>query len=321
MVLSPLKVAQFHLDRESAIAITFDDGTHNQAKIAAPLLDQFNFKGTFFLIPGLIREKISDPMLSGSEHSGWGGASWEEWMPIHKSGHEIANHSFSHKDLTKLQGDALRKEIEEGAKLIDRKTGKHPCSFAYPWNKRTPDVRSEVLKYHPYTREFHSIAFGAEGVTLETAKKTIRRGIRKKQLLVAMLHGIDEPNFSITSVEFSRFLWELKRQSKKIWVSTFGEIHRYQQLCERINLQTLEEKPNQLRFQVTYSELNSLPQFKPFTFPTLTLTPSLRRIKEVQIHFDNKPIQTAPKIHRNKIIFEAPKSDSTVTVSWQLGWF
>lgn len=50
-----------------------------------------------------------------------------------KSGHEIANHSLSHRyDLTRLDRATIRREIEGGATLIERACGVRPVGFRAP---------------------------------------------------------------------------------------------------------------------------------------------------------------------------------------------
>ena len=50
-----------------------------------------------------------------------------------ESGHEVGNHSYSHAyDLSCREPDALREEIEEGARAVERVVGKAPQGFRAP---------------------------------------------------------------------------------------------------------------------------------------------------------------------------------------------
>ena len=90
----------------SEIAITFDDGPH--PKLTPMLLDMMKergIKGTFFLVGKRVAEY---PEIA---------------QRIVAEGHEVANHSWAHPQLTKLAPDALKKEIADTNDAIHRATG------------------------------------------------------------------------------------------------------------------------------------------------------------------------------------------------------
>lgn len=64
---------------------------------------------------------------------------------LHRAGHEIGNHSLSHRyDLTRLGREAIRAEIEGGADAIERASGERPAGFRAPGYTITDEV-FEVL--------------------------------------------------------------------------------------------------------------------------------------------------------------------------------
>ena len=90
----------------SEIAMTFDDGPH--PKLTPMLLDMMKergIKGTFFLVGKNVAEY---PEIA---------------QRIVAEGHEVANHSWAHPQLTKLAPDALKKEIADTNDAIHRATG------------------------------------------------------------------------------------------------------------------------------------------------------------------------------------------------------
>lgn len=98
------------------IAFTFDDGPHEKATVRIlDLLEKNNARATFFVlgtrIPG--REDIMKRTTALNC--------------------EIGNHSYSHADLSKLKGKALRREIDKTNRLILDITG-YPCQlFRVPY--------------------------------------------------------------------------------------------------------------------------------------------------------------------------------------------
>ncbi len=90
----------------SEIAMTFDDGPH--PKLTPMLLDIMKargIKGTFFLVGKNVAEY---PEIA---------------QRIVAEGHEVANHSWAHPQLTRLAPDALKKEIADTNDAIHRATG------------------------------------------------------------------------------------------------------------------------------------------------------------------------------------------------------
>lgn len=52
---------------------------------------------------------------------------------LHRAGHEIGNHSFAHRyDFTRASPDAIRAEIEAGARAVEAATGEMPHGFRAP---------------------------------------------------------------------------------------------------------------------------------------------------------------------------------------------
>ena len=64
--------------KKMAISLTFDDARLSQIDRGIPVLDKYNVKGTFYLSPGLMMERI------------------EGWKEAIKKGHDIGNHSLVH---------------------------------------------------------------------------------------------------------------------------------------------------------------------------------------------------------------------------------
>lgn len=64
---------------------------------------------------------------------------------LYQQGHEIANHSANHLyDFTRRDRDTIRKEIREGAQVIEEVTGKKPSGFRAPGYTITDTVFREL---------------------------------------------------------------------------------------------------------------------------------------------------------------------------------
>jgi len=108
---------------EDAKNLLYEEGTTN----FLDLLDHYNIKSTFFVIGKDAQDSFKKTIIS----------------EIHNRGHEIANHSFSHTiGLSKLNDNAIIKEIKSAEDAIGNITGSKPKGFRSPGY----DINSRILK-------------------------------------------------------------------------------------------------------------------------------------------------------------------------------
>lgn len=113
---------------EKMAIITFDDGWKSQYENAKPILDEFNFKATFYLVCDYI----------GNENR----LTWEEIAILQNEGHGMGAHTMGHANLDKIPIDSQRYEIVESKKCLED-NGIEANSFAYPFN--SGDNNTNVL--------------------------------------------------------------------------------------------------------------------------------------------------------------------------------
>lgn len=105
------------------VALTFDDGPHyKKTEEILDILDKYDVKATFFII-GLNAEKYPEIV---SEET--------------KRGHETANHSYSHKNLSKCNFEKIKEEIEATDEIIANACGKAPKLFRPPEGAYSPEI-------------------------------------------------------------------------------------------------------------------------------------------------------------------------------------
>lgn len=108
------------------IAITLDAawGTDKTAAIL-DILDKYEVKATFF-VTGMWADKNEAVLKDIAEH-----------------GHEIGNHSYTHRDFAELNDGEIVKELERCTASIERITGRRTGLFRAPygsWNARIVDA-------------------------------------------------------------------------------------------------------------------------------------------------------------------------------------
>jgi len=101
---------------KKVIALTFDDGPDQECcPQIVDVLNQFNVKATFFVLGNRL-EKNKDIVKK-----------------IYASGHQIANHTYSHLDITELSNEQIIEEVEKTNNLIKSIIDKTPLFFRPPF--------------------------------------------------------------------------------------------------------------------------------------------------------------------------------------------
>ena len=90
------------------IALTFDDGPNYNTNKVLEALKEHNVPATFFILGNKIKD---------NEHI---------LKRIKKEGHEIGNHTYNHKILTRLKENNITEEIKSTSNLIYEVTGTYP---------------------------------------------------------------------------------------------------------------------------------------------------------------------------------------------------
>lgn len=116
--------------QDKAIAITFDDGPSTSVDTILSILDSEGVKATFFLV--------------GSEIEKYP----KETKKIISAGHQIGNHTFSHKYLVLKSPSYIKEEIERTDSLIREMGYKDTIQFRPPFGKK--------LIYLPYYLKQHN---------------------------------------------------------------------------------------------------------------------------------------------------------------------
>ncbi len=113
--------------RVACMALTFDDGpSPTVTPQILDILDRHNAKATFFMI-------------------GWRIAGNEALVQrIHASGHEIGNHTWSHRDLSSLTPQEVEDDVAQAQNAITAAGVPAPRLFRAPYGAVDPMVRSHI---------------------------------------------------------------------------------------------------------------------------------------------------------------------------------
>ncbi len=112
---------------DKTVILTFDDGVSTHATYVAPLLKKYGFPATFFV--------CEFPPDFDDKHKY---LSWEQIERLHKDGFEVANHTWTHKNVGKLTAQQLTEQLEYIERKITGFGAPRPVTFAYPGYATSP---------------------------------------------------------------------------------------------------------------------------------------------------------------------------------------
>jgi peptidoglycan/xylan/chitin deacetylase (PgdA/CDA1 family) len=128
---------------EKIIALTFDDGLADFYSGALPILQEYGFPATLYVVGGRVCQTSDWLANVGEGHRPM--LDWEQLREIAAAGVEIGAHSLSHPELDTLPGARAAQEIRESHLLLEDRLGLAIRSFAYPYGYHGGQVRAQVI--------------------------------------------------------------------------------------------------------------------------------------------------------------------------------
>ena len=125
---------------EKPIMLTFDDGYEDFYKTAAPLMENYNFTATVFIVVDLV-----GGVNLWDARGGWGEVrllEWDQIKDLSKRGFAIGSHGLTHMRFTKTGFiGKLFLELRLSKKKIEQKIGKLVISLSFPYGRNNRLVR------------------------------------------------------------------------------------------------------------------------------------------------------------------------------------
>ncbi len=129
-----------------AVTLVFDDGYQHILDEVVPALDNFG-------LPGVFAIATQPENIMATE--GLPTAPISAWLPLQKHGHEIASHTVSHRDLTKLSLAELDQELSLSQQPL------HASTLVYPGGAFNDTVIAATRTYYSAGR---TTVFGFESL-------------------------------------------------------------------------------------------------------------------------------------------------------------
>lgn len=117
---------------KKSVVLTFDDGWKNQYEYAYPILKEFGYTATFYIISGTVGSK---PYMS-----------WDNIKELDKAGMDIQSHTATHANLTKVSEQKVTEELTRSKKTLEEKLGHGISMLAYPYYGNNAVVQKLVAQ-------------------------------------------------------------------------------------------------------------------------------------------------------------------------------
>ena len=194
---------------ERAVLITFDDGFVGNYTLALPLLSEYGFSATFFVVTN----RIGDPMM----------LTWEQLREMRAAGMTIASHTASHPLLSTLDAAETDSEISVSCRRIEEQLGEGPRYLSLPNGDQNEWYRSVAGKHSV------DLVFGSEfGRNLAGADPlALRRIAMKRSTAANQIRDFVEGRWSIFAAN------QAKQLVKRMLVSLLTK-RRYDAIYNRL---------------------------------------------------------------------------------------
>ncbi|WP_054973112.1 polysaccharide deacetylase family protein [Paenibacillus sp. A3] len=181
--------------KEKQVALTFDDGP--DAKYTVKILDilkKHKAKATFFVV-GYQAEKHPDVLSR-----------------IVKEGHALGNHTWSHKDLTKLSGQQIENELVKLNKVIQNATGEFPKYVRTPYGAVSKKVTEAIEQNGQHNVLWNVDTRDWAGATPENMLKNVKANLKPGGIILMHSFGGKKGDLSNTIELLPKMIEELQEE-------------------------------------------------------------------------------------------------------------
>lgn len=125
-------------------AITFDDGYLDFYEHAYPVLTDYGYPSTVYVVSGLVgKDSVWDSL---NENFVKPLMDWKTIKEISRNGVQIGSHAKTHPQLTTLSGNMLKEELIGSKRELEEHLNQTIEHFCYPYGDCNARVREEVGK-------------------------------------------------------------------------------------------------------------------------------------------------------------------------------
>jgi peptidoglycan-N-acetylglucosamine deacetylase len=225
-----------------ALSLSFDDARLSQVDVGTDLLNEYQVKATFFVLPAGVQQRL------------------DGWKKAVADGHEIGNHSLTHpctgnfswsreNALENYTLEQMQKQLIEANQSIERLLGVKAKVFAYPCGQTFVGRGENTASYVPLVAKLFLLGRGwmsespndpafcdfaqltgveMDGKDFDQILSLIENAKNNHQWLVLAGHEMGESGDQTTRLSMLKQLLEYaKDPANGIWIAPVGTVARY----------------------------------------------------------------------------------------------
>ena len=135
----------------NTVVLTFDDGYEDNYTRVFPLLEQYGFRGSFYVIGENVGKTLNRDGITKY-------MTYAQLKEMHEQGMEIGSHTMSHDPLVAIKPNFLPWEIYQPLNLFYEKMGFWISGIAFPNGSYNDAVIAEIRKYFKYEYGFSGVS-------------------------------------------------------------------------------------------------------------------------------------------------------------------
>jgi len=149
---------------QKPVIITFDDGYMDNYENAFPILKEYGFPATVFIISGFVGN--TNVWMKGEGYPERPIMGWREIEDMKKGGITIGSHTINHPRLSTLRTEDARAEIDGSKKFLEDKLAVPVNHFAYPYGDVNASIMHMVKETGYKTACSTRSGFNSDGIDL-----------------------------------------------------------------------------------------------------------------------------------------------------------
>ncbi len=321
----PGKICNWNNDKKAAVVLTFDDWSAAHYHLVTPELQSRNINATFFVPTNAVGD-------------------WSQLQDEVSYGNEIASHSKSHPDLTKVTAAEKMDEIRGAKTLIDQNvTGRTTNTYAYPFGTFDSEIVDSLINSGHiasrgvwpasmnYTYDFATknadyyniLTCGMDGAkTVNDFHTEIKNVMNGEGLLTYLFHCIVNPTYPSSSCGtaaidlevFQKQLDTLVYEKNNVWITTFEKSIKYHREKKCASLSEIQA-PNGVQWVLDLTD--TLSNNSLYNLP-LTVKLKMNGVNYDQVLQNGNPV-SIDAIKNDTIMFQAVPDGGQITLKVSTG--
>lgn len=122
--------------RRKTFALTFDDGHEEILTLAYPILRDFGFTATVFVVTDWARWQSEVQRERKPQH-----LTWEQIEALQQGGFSFGSHTCTHSRLPSLSCEEIQHELTASKECLERRLGQKIDWLAYPYGASTREIQ------------------------------------------------------------------------------------------------------------------------------------------------------------------------------------